>query len=84
MGTELPLGKMMGPLFATFPRIRRARKVTELPSPREFQVLGPIPTDFLVGSLGLLTRVLSLFFSQIGWCLELGKLLNHGYGIDFI
>lgn len=38
--------------------------MTERPFPREFTVSGPIPTDFIVGSLGLLTRVLS--FSQIG------------------
>lgn len=32
---------------ATFPRVRRARKVTERPSPRELPVSAPIPTYLL-------------------------------------
>lgn len=60
------IGSFLNYRKATFPRVRRARKVTERPSPREFPVSGPIPTDFLLGLLALLTRVLSIFFSHLG------------------
>ena len=50
------IGLILNYRKATFPRVRRARKVIERPSPREFPVSGPIPTYFLLGLLGLVKK----------------------------
>lgn len=57
--------------------------MTERPSPRDFPVSGPIPTDFFLGLLGLFTRLLSIFFSHLG-ALSWENSSIGGYGIDFI